>query len=136
MSAEPAQGRTEGDIPDKAWHSHRALLGGTWACIRGDNMFVPICCRWHCATSQLHFAKGCWIGAATCSALPGFLSQGQVVASEQAANQVKPREKCDGVGQCNHSEMLEDNISLGTTMPVSLSHYKRFQAQVCTWILA
>lgn len=85
---------------------------------------------------KLHFAKGCWIWAATCSGLPGFLSQGQVVASEQAANQVKPREKRDGVGQCNDSEMLEDNVSLGTTVPVSLSRYKRFQAQVCTRILA
>lgn len=132
VSAGPAHGWTEGDIPDKAWHSHRALLGGIWPCIRGDNMFVPICCRWHPATSQLHFAKGCWTGAAACSALPGFLSQGQVVTSQQAANQAKPREKCGGVGKFNHSEMLEHIIALGTTVPVSLSHYKRSQTQACT----
>lgn len=134
MSAEPAYGWTEGDIPDKAWHSHRAPLGWTWVCIRGDNM--SICCRWHCATSQLHFDKGRWTGAATCSALPGFLSQGQVVTSEQAESQAKPRGNCGRVGQCSHSEMLEDNTSLGTAVPVSLSPCEGSQAQVCTWISA
>lgn len=136
MRAEPAYGWTEGDIPDKAWHSHRAPLGGAWGCIRGDNTSVPICCRWHRATPQLHSAKGCWIGAATCSTLPGFLSQGQVVTSEQAANQAKPREKSGGIGQHNHSEMLEDNISLWKTVPVYLSPCEGSQTWVCTWISA
>lgn len=61
-------------------------------------MFVPICCRWHRAVSQLHFTKGCWIGAATCPMLPELMPQGQVVTSEQTASQAKPRAKPGGVG--------------------------------------
>lgn len=120
--------QTKPGTPELSWEGHGSAAGVTTClCPSAADGTVPL--------HSLILPRDAGLGQQLAQPCQGFCP-GVVVTSEQAANQAKPREKCGGVGQRNHSEMLEDNISLGNTVLVSLSHYRGSKTQVCTWILA